>query len=139
MQPDRLHRRHDHFRKSVGWRCFLLAVMDAETAAHVQILDLVPLLPQSLNESDAFFDTLSVRLCRDDRRPQMHVQADDVNIAIAGEALGHFQNAVDVEAELGALDAGIGFDVRLGRQGRIDAQRHVGSLMGFFRDRGKRL
>ena len=35
---------------------------------------------------------------------------------------GDFQDRVDVEAELDALDAGVGLGVRLGRQVRVDAQ-----------------
>ena len=38
----------------------------------------------------------------------------------------HIQHGVDVQAELHALDGGVGLDVRLGRQVGIDAQRHAG-------------
>ena len=42
--------------------------------------------------------------------------------------LGHFEDGVDVEAELDALDAGVGLGVRLGRQVRVDAQGDRGDL-----------
>src|SRR6185437_6756370 len=44
------------------------------------------------------------------------------DVRIAGDALSHVENGIDVESELDALDAGIGFGVRLGRQIGIDAQ-----------------
>ena len=59
----------------------------------------------------------------------MHVQADDFDVWVADDALGNFQNGVNVQAELDALDAGIGFGVRLRRQVGIDAQSDQGGAV----------
>ena len=42
--------------------------------------------------------------------------------------LGDVEDRVDVEAELDALDAGVGLGVRLGRQVGVDAQGDLGGL-----------
>ena len=56
------------------------------------------------------------------------MQADDTDVRVADHAAGRVEDGFEVEAELDALDAGVGFDVRLGRQVGVDAQGHRGRL-----------
>ena len=51
---------------------------------------------------------------------------------------GHVEHGLDVEAELDALDAGVGLGVRLRRQVGVDPQRHRGDLAHFGRDAPER-
>ena len=76
-QPACLHRRHDHLGERAGGQRFLLAVVDAEAAAHVQVLDVVPLRAERLDQRQRLLDPLPVRLGLEDRRAEVHVQADD--------------------------------------------------------------
>ena len=48
------------------------------------------------------------------------------HVRIADYAASHVENGFDVQAELDAFHAGIGLNVRLGRQVRIDAQCNRG-------------
>ena len=111
---------------------FLLAVVDAEAAAHVEDADGMA-LPRSCSISVSPLAAPSWYGCvlrigepRCMCRPTMRTPR------IAEDAAGHVENGFDVEAELDALDAGVGLDVRLGRQIGIDAQRHRGRLAQRF-------
>src|SRR5579862_469008 len=57
---------------------------------------------------------------------------------IADNAARNVQHGVDVETELDALDAGVGFDVRLRRQIGIDAQGDGRTFAKALRDIGQR-
>ena len=117
-----LHDRHDHLGEGGGRLRLLFAVVDAEAAAHVQHADRMALRPQLFDQRQPLGGAFAVRLSAEDRRTEVHVQADDAHVRIADHAASHVEDGFDVEAELDALDAGIGLDVRFGRQVRIDAQ-----------------
>ncbi len=84
------------------------------------------LRPQLFDQRQPLGRAVLVRLRAEDRRTKVHVQTDDAHAAIAEDAARHVEDGFDVEAELDALNAGVGFDVRLGRQVGIDSQRHRG-------------
>ena len=69
----------------------------------------------------------------------MHVEPDDSDMRIAHEFSRDLEHGLDVEAELGALDAGIGFDVGFRRQVGIHSERHRGAMAGRARDFRQRL
>ena len=79
----------------------------------------------------------AIGLGGEDRRAEVHVQADDAHARIADHAAGDVEDGVDVEAELDALDAGVGLGVRLGRQVGIDAQGHRSRLAQTLRHVGE--
>src|SRR5262249_10903724 len=62
---------------------------------------------------------------------------DDVNGRVVDHALGDLEHGLDVQAELDALDAGVGLGVRLGRQVRIHAEGHRGGLADRLGDIGQ--
>src|SRR5882672_2714206 len=118
----RLHGRHDHVGKRIGRQRFLLSIMNAEPAPHVHRVNGMPLLTQSLYQHDRFFQALAIRLRIENGRAQVHVQADNADVAVIDYLLGEFQYAVDIQTEFRAFDAGVSLDMGFGRQGRVDTQ-----------------
>ena len=57
------------------------------------------------------------------------MQSGDRHVRIADSRLRHIEDSLDVEAELHALHTGVGLDVRLRRQVRVDAQGHRGNAV----------
>src|SRR5688572_19880275 len=67
-----LDRRDDDLGEGTGRKSFLLAVMDAESAAHVENADWMALRPQRLDQNQPLRRTLLVRLTAQNGRAQVH-------------------------------------------------------------------
>lgn len=87
-----------------------------------------------LDERDALLGPLSVRIGFQNGRAEVHVQPDHRQTRVLHDAPGDVDDGFDVEAELHALHAGIGLDVRLRRQVRVHAQRDVRLHAELLRD-----
>src|SRR5439155_16806974 len=66
-----LDRRDDDLGEGAGRQGLLLAVVDAEAAAHVQVADRVALLPHFLDQGQPLIDALPVRRRAEDRRAEV--------------------------------------------------------------------
>ena len=88
-QPVALTAGQDHLGERAGGQRLVLAVVDAEAAAHVQIADVVPLRAERLDEPDRLLASLPVRFGLEDGRTQVHVQADHRETRVADDRLRH--------------------------------------------------
>ena len=129
-----LHGRQDHLRERTRGQRLVLAVVDAEAAAHVEVADVVPLLAERLDQLDRLLGALPVRLGLQDRRAEVHVQPDDRETRVADDRLRDVDDRLDVEPELHALHGCVGLDVRLRRQVRVHAERDAGLAAVRLRD-----
>ncbi len=94
------------------------------------------LFPQFFDKIQALVDALAIWIGAENRRTKVHVQADDAQMRIADHALSHLKNRLNVQPKFGAFDAGIGLDVRFGRQIGVDAQGHGSGSTHAFGDVG---
>src|SRR5438105_543782 len=57
----------DDLREGAGRQRFLLAIMDAETAAHIPTINCMSLFPELVDKNQPFFHCLVVRFYRENR------------------------------------------------------------------------
>ena len=118
----------DHLRVLGCGQPFVFAVADSEAASQIDPVDVVTVTPQSLNNLDRLRPGGLIRIGRENRRAEVHVDPLQRESLVSQHLSSQFAEPLDVHPELVPLLARRRLGMRLRVDVRIEPQRHATDL-----------